>query len=159
MKKPDPQIGQIIRYDYLWRDERDRGRIEGAKERPCAVILATQKGEDGSQQVYVAPITHSPPLTGQRTIELPAQARTITGLDHERSWLVTSEANRVDWSDPGIVPAKPGQWLFGQLPRGIAQRAVQEVVELSRQRALRTVDRTREITPTRQRERDDGRER
>lgn len=35
--------------------------MEGAKDRPCAMIVALQRAEDGSQQVYVAPITHSPP--------------------------------------------------------------------------------------------------
>ncbi len=142
MKKPAPQIGQIIRYDYLWRDERDRGRIEGSKERPCAVVVAMQKGENGIQLVYVAPITHSSPQAGQRALEIPAQAKTITGLDEDRSWLVTSEVNRVDWSDPGIVPARPGQWLYGHLPRGIAKRALEDIVALSQQRALRKVDRT-----------------
>lgn len=109
MKKPEPQIGQIIRFDYLWRDDQGKGRKQGAKDRPCAVILALQRAENGSQQVYVAPITHSPPRDSQRVIEMPSQFNSLTGLDQERSWLVTSELNRVDWSDPGIVPARPGQ--------------------------------------------------
>lgn len=141
MKKPEPHIGQIIKFDYLWRDEQQRGRMEGAKERPCAVILAAEKGEDGSQTVYVAAITHSPPRGDQRTIEIPAQAKTMTGLDYERSWLVTSEVNRVDWSDPGIVPARPDQWLYGHLPRGIAKRAVEDVVAGSRVKLLGRVNR------------------
>ena len=144
MNKPAPQIGQIIRFDYLWRDERDRGRTEGAKERPCAVIVALQSAEDGPLRVYVAPITHSAPRDGESVIEIPSQFNTLTGLDHERSWLITSELNLVDWSDPGIVPAGPDRWLYGHLPRGIAQRALQEIVTLSRQRRLRPVDRAPE---------------
>lgn len=144
MKKPDPQVGLIVRFDYLWRDEQDQGHLDGAKDRPRAVIVALQRAEDGSQQVYVAPITHSPPRDGQRFIEMPSPFNSLTGLDHERSWLITSELNRVDWSDPGIVPARPSQWFYGSLPRGIAQRALKEVIELSRQRVLKTVDRAQE---------------
>ncbi len=142
MKKPAPQIGQIIRFDYLWRDEQERGRIEGAKDRPCAVIVALQRADDGSQRVYVAPITHSQPRDGLRAIEMPAQFNTLAGLDSERSWLITSELNRVVWSDPGIVPARPDRWFYGSLPRGIAQRALKEIVRLSRLGVLKSVDRT-----------------
>ncbi|MGE0665596.1 MAG: hypothetical protein AB7O49_03460 [Sphingomonadales bacterium] len=141
MTKPEPQIGQIIRYDYLWRDEREQGRVEGSKDRPCAVIVALQRHENGLQNVYVAPITHSPPLDGQPAIEIASQFRALTGLDHERSWLILTELNRVDWSDPGIVPVRPDQWFYGSLPRAIAQRALEQIVELHRKRALLTVDR------------------
>ena len=109
MKKPDPEVGQIIRFDYLWRDEAERGRIQGAKERPCAVIIALRREADGSQRVFLAPVTHSPPQKGQSAIEVPARFSAMTGLDESRSWLVVSEVNRVDWRDPGIVPAKSGE--------------------------------------------------
>lgn len=141
MKKPEPQIGQIIRFDYLWRDEAQQGRVEGAKERPCAVILAADKDDDGSRVVYVAPITHSAPRNQQQTIEIPAKDRRMTGLDYDRSWLITSEVNRVDWSDPGIVPAKKDQWLFGHLPRGVAKDAVNQVVAMSKNKLLGRVNR------------------
>lgn len=142
MRRPDAEIGQIVRFDYLWRDEARRGRIEGSKDRPCAVILAMARDDDGAKLVYLAPITHSPPIPGQSTVEIPHHARELTGLDDARSWLVTSEVNRVNWLDPGIVPARRGQWLVGHLPRGIARRAVDQVLELARKRILGRVDRT-----------------
>jgi hypothetical protein len=156
MKKPVPEIGQIIKYDYLWRDESDRERIEGAKERPCAVVLATEQTDTGSVHVYVAPITHSAPKLGQRAIEIPVQATKMTGLDEARSWLVTSEVNRVDWLDAGIVTVKNGQWLYGHLPRGIAKQAVRQVVDHWRSRTLRMVDRTKAISLNHARDDDNG---
>jgi hypothetical protein len=141
MKKPEPQLGQIIRFDYLWYDEHRRGREEGSKERPCGVILAAQKSDDGTQAVFIAPITHSPPKADQIAIEIPAQANTITGLDDQTSWLITSEVNKVDWNDPGIVPARKDKWLMGQLPRGIAQRALSEIREMAKTRALKSISR------------------
>ena len=137
MKKPDPEVGQIIRFDYLWCDEADRGRIEGAKDRPCAVIVARRREADGSQHVLLAPITHSSPQKGQAAIDIPARFSTMTGLDEARSWLIISEVNRVDWRDPGIVPAKQGQWLVGELPKSVTRQAVDTVLELARNRKLR----------------------
>ena len=35
MKKPEPETGLVIRYDFLWSHERDRGLDNGVTERPC----------------------------------------------------------------------------------------------------------------------------
>ena len=69
MKKPAPAIGLVIRYDFLWSHERDKGYQEGAKERPCVIVTAIVRKETGDTEVLVAPITHSPPASriGRRT--------------------------------------------------------------------------------------------
>ena len=41
-----PQAGLVIRYDYLWKSKHDAGRTDGVKNRPCAIILATQDKGD-----------------------------------------------------------------------------------------------------------------
>jgi hypothetical protein len=56
---PTPQPGLVLRYSYLWADEHDDGRKEGAKHRPCAILLATTTDE-GDLRVIVLPITHAP---------------------------------------------------------------------------------------------------
>jgi hypothetical protein len=120
MKKPDPQIGQIVRFDYLWRREAHSGLKDGLKIRPCAVIVARRRLDTGDFEVLLAPITHSPPSQPSEGYALPEQARPITGLDHQKSWLITSELNEVRWTDAGFTPARPEQWLVGQLPRRLA---------------------------------------
>ena len=35
-----PKNGAVIRYAYLWRDEKRRGLDEGRKDRPAAVLLS-----------------------------------------------------------------------------------------------------------------------
>ena len=42
-----PTAGLVIRYSFLWREEAARGIEEGAKDRPCAVILVTEDDPDG----------------------------------------------------------------------------------------------------------------
>ena len=141
MKKPNPEVGQIVRYDYLWRDEQLQGKIEGTKERPCAVIVAVQSQNDGSFTVLLAPITHSSKQANNAAIIIPEQAKTITGLDEDQSWLLTTEVNAVSWLDPGIVPAKKGQWIYGYLPRGIVRKAVDTILKFGREKKLKIIDR------------------
>jgi sugar phosphate permease len=37
---PEPIPGLVIRYSYLWHSEYVRGREEGQKDRPCAIVAA-----------------------------------------------------------------------------------------------------------------------
>lgn len=60
---PEPEVGLVVSYSYLWREEKERGQIEGRKDRPCAIVLAVDQSRPavGRKQVAVAPITHSQP--------------------------------------------------------------------------------------------------
>lgn len=141
MKKPEPLPGLVVRYDYLWRDERDRGHIDGLKERPCAVILVHATDDTGHKFVILAAITHSPPRISIDAIEIPARVRQALGLDHDRSWIVLTEVNRARWDDPGIVPAKPTSWEYGRLPLKLWGQLRDDIVARSRNRNLKIVDR------------------
>ncbi len=141
MKKPEPTPGLVIRYDYLWRDEQKGGREDGAKDRPCAVILAYEADENGNRSVILAAITHSPPRAAADAIEIPAKVKKHIGLDDERSWVVTTEINRVSWDDAGITPVKRGQWAYGMLPFKLWKLAQDGILERSQQRRLGIVER------------------
>lgn len=92
MSLPIPQPGLVIRYSYLWSAEAQAGKEEGAKDRPCAVILVIVD-EKGQRRVRVLPVTHSPPHDPEDGLEIPAVTKARLGLDGERSWIVISEAN------------------------------------------------------------------
>lgn len=118
MTWPTPQPGLVIRYSYLWRREADAGRDEGAKDRPCAVVLSVQDGE-GHLSVIALPITHSPPQPPDEGIELPLLTKRRLGLDSERSWVIVSEGNDFVWPGPDLR-CQPGQGpesaAYGFLP-------------------------------------------
>ena len=58
MPIPIPENGLVISYSYLWQNEYSAGKLEGFKNRPCAIILVVEKSE-AEQIVTVAPIlTH-----------------------------------------------------------------------------------------------------
>ena len=141
MKKPEPAPGLVIRYDYLWRDEHRKGREDGAKDRPCAVIVAYDADDSGNRFVILAAITHSPPRAAAEAIEIPAKVKSHLGLDDRRSWIVTTEINRASWDDAGIAPATRDQWAYGMLPFKLWKLARDGILERSRQKRLGIVER------------------
>jgi hypothetical protein len=56
MEFPQPEIGLVISYSYLWRDEAEAGHVEGRKNRPCAIVLVVQQAEGKAPVVTVVPI-------------------------------------------------------------------------------------------------------
>lgn len=112
MPLPRPEPGLVISYAYLWRHEYRRGREEGAKSRPCAIVLATMIEAD-DVVVTVAPVTHSPPEDPALAIELSAKVKRRLGLDDTPSWIIADEVNRFTWPGPDLRPisrATPGRF-------------------------------------------------
>ena len=118
-----PGVGAVIRYAYLWAADAERGREEGVKDRPCAVVI-TATDEDGALQLYVLPITHSPPDAADLAVELPLATKQRLGLDDQRSWIVTREYNRFIWPGPDIRPNASGEAVIGNLPASLIERAI-----------------------------------
>lgn len=118
MAFPAPVPGLVIRYSYLWQSEYERGQEEGVKDRPCAVVLATQS-EDGQKIVVVLPITHAQPDNPKLAIEIPNSVKRRIGLDDGRSWVLLAEANRFLWPGPDLRPSRhgdAGSVAYGMLP-------------------------------------------
>lgn len=144
MKIPKPEEGLVINYSYLWKHEADKGREEGRKDRPCAVVLAAK-----DDRVVVAPITHTPP-EGGKGIEIPLQVKNQLGLDHERSWLITNEVNHFKWPGPDLRPINrnnPDQMTYGKLPPTMTKAVKERIVSNARTRSLKQVDRDEGQTP------------
>lgn len=114
MSLPTPEPGLVIRYAYLWLREHRSGREEGAKDRPCTIVVATENRR-GITEVLVVPVTHSQPPDESAALEIPAAIKRSLGLDSQRSWVVLSESNRFDWPGPDLRRVG-GSMAFGVLP-------------------------------------------
>jgi len=118
MALPEPKPALVIRYNYLWADEKAQGATEGSKVRPCSIIVAAQNHE-GEQIVFAAPITHTKPSDPSFGIEVPAATRKRLGLDDEPCWVITTELNKFVWPGPDLRPlpnTNPKEWAYGFLP-------------------------------------------
>jgi hypothetical protein len=118
MSIPDPKLGLVLSYSYLWHHEHRAGRDEGVKNRPCVVVLAVLHPDGINTIIRVAPVTHSPPENPATAFELPAAVKRHLCLDAERSWVILDEVNEFGW--PGFdlrpVPRAPDSFAYGFLP-------------------------------------------
>jgi hypothetical protein len=83
---PEPEVGLVISYSYLWKEEEEQGMVEGRKDRPCATVLTIEVPAAESnrrKQVIVAPITHSPPHDPNVAVEIPPRVKEHLRLDGE----------------------------------------------------------------------------
>lgn len=112
---PHPVPGLVIRYSYLWKREADEGKVEGAKQRPCVVVVCVEDIE-GDTVVTVAPITHTKPTDPSESIELTSATRRRLGLDAAKNWIVASEVNSFFWPGPDLAPNAAGSYEYGELP-------------------------------------------
>jgi hypothetical protein len=141
---PEPLPGLVISYSYLWAEERRRGREEGLKNRPCAVIVVTQD-EDGEQVVTVLPISHAPQGDPTLAVEIPAAVKRRLKLDDARSWIVLSEANRFIWPGPDLRPVQAGDArsvAYGLLPFALFEEIRTKLIAAIRAKRVRVVPRT-----------------
>ncbi len=117
MTLPAPEPGLVISYAYVWRHERELGQEEGAKTRPCVIVLSVES-RDRTTRVTVAPITHRQPTGTTIGIAIPPRVKQHLGLDHALSWVILSEVNQFVW--PGYdlhpVPGDKKRFDYGFLP-------------------------------------------
>lgn len=144
MSLPAPRPGLVICYSYLWAEEHRGGREEGMKNRPCAIVAASQIIE-GRNVVTVIPITHSPPNDPTLAIEIPAAIKVNLGLDGQPSWIMVSETNDFLWPGPDLRPVpgiRPARFDYGMLPPRFYAHVRTLLLQANRQRRLRRVERT-----------------
>lgn len=145
MALPTPEPGLVIGYSYLWHHESLQGRVEGTKDRPCAIIVA-HKTVQGDTEILAVPVTHSEPDNPADGIEIPEATRRRLELnDDGRSWVVLSELNRFIWpgSDLRQVQNDPDiRYDYGLLPSGFFEQLKQQLLTLHREHSVATVKRT-----------------
>lgn len=144
MSPAAPQPGLVIRYSYLWARERDQGREEGVKDRPCAVLLATRT-DDGDLRVVVLPIAHAPPADPEAAVEIPLATKRRLGLDDDQSWIVLAEGNAFAWPGPDLrfsPGGGPESLAYGFLPAALFNTVRNRFLTLRETNRARIVSRT-----------------
>jgi hypothetical protein len=142
---PRPQPGLVIRYSYLWRSELLKGREEGVKDRPCAIVFALRVEDKKDERVWVVPITHSRPPNIDEAVELPIATKRRLGLDDDGAWVILSETNVFIWPGPDVrrVGDRGNESIvYGQLPPEFFSFLRKKLLALLKQRRVRMVPRT-----------------
>src|SRR5471030_686517 len=105
---PDPEVGLVIHFNYLWRREREQGRDNARYPQPCAIVVAQRRQSDGAVVVVVVLIIHSPPTGETKALELPRAVKQSLGLDEDSSWVVVDEVNEFAWPGYDLQPNAKG---------------------------------------------------
>ena len=139
MSLPDPERGLVVKYGYLWHADARDGHQEG-KDRPCLIVAVTAK-DDGRVIASVAPITHSQPRDSDSACPVPQQTAHRLGLDHDQSWIVTTEVNRFEWPGADLRPVSRDRWTYGFMPSGLQQAVQDQLRENVARQRLRATNR------------------
>ena len=136
MKVPDPTPGLVIHYSFLWSHERRSGRLEGSKDRPCAIVVAARRQGQGLQTI-VAPITHRLPDEPASSLEIPDHICRRLGLDAARHWLRFDELNHFWWPGYDLRRLPDGSYDYGMLPRALFEELLRGI--MNRRKAHRQI--------------------
>lgn len=105
------------------------------------MIVHTRLNEYGETEVYIAPITHSPPEVPEKAVVIPSATKARLGLDSERSWIITTEVNRFIWPGPDIRSVPSGAMTYGQLPAAMTRDVIQQIKANAQDRSVATMER------------------
>ncbi|PRH84214.1 hypothetical protein C5L14_28435 [Labrys okinawensis] len=89
---PKPRSGDLWHYDYLWRRQHGAGETEGRKARPVSLV-AVVVDKAGKTNLFILPITSSPPSPDRLALEVPKLERRRAGLDDMPLWVMLDEYN------------------------------------------------------------------
>lgn len=132
---PEPPVGHVIAYEYLWASQAD-SREDGRKTYPAAIILS-QQNAGPAPITYALGISHTPPIPGRRALQVPPKLKRWLGLDTESSWIYTDEINIFVWPGPDLCPADrlshlpqaKGTCVIGPLPDDWFRTVLDHVAE------------------------------
>ncbi|WP_299758387.1 type II toxin-antitoxin system PemK/MazF family toxin [uncultured Boseongicola sp.] len=114
-----PEVGLVIRYDFLFKEDRDRGYQSG-KDRPNSIVVSARIQGHGDQRNLVVPITHTPPLHASEGIEVPLKIAHHLGLDDRQMWVKVNDMNSFTWEKGriphGVTAVSHDRQAYGVLP-------------------------------------------
>ncbi len=87
------------------------------------------------------PITHTKPPSPDEAKEIPHDVKKRLGLDHEKSWIITTELNRFTWTGPDIRRTPSGEFAYGYLSPGLTKKTRDQIQSHSREKRMAIIDR------------------
>jgi hypothetical protein len=105
------------------------------------VLVHTRQNEHGETEVYIAPVTHTPPEVPERAMQIPSATKARLCLDVRASWIITTEVNRFIWPGPDIRTVPGGTAAYGYLPANMTRDLIQQIKGNARDRSLLVIGR------------------
>ena len=122
MPLPQPKLGLVVHYGFVWAGTGRRPPPDAGKSRPCLIVDLDSTSEPaiGGRSILritYLPISHVPPRTGEQALPIPPRVAQHLGLTQQASFLYTSYAVEDDWPfDLDSIPGEPGRFDYGFIP-------------------------------------------
>jgi hypothetical protein len=122
MPLPEPKLGLVVQYGFVWATANPRAAPDAGKDRPCVIVdlEAVEEPEMKNRvvmRVTYLPISHVAPRGDEAAIEIPALVARHLGLTAQRSYLYTCYAVEDDWPfDLANIPGVAGRFDYGFIP-------------------------------------------
>lgn len=122
MPLPQPALGLVVQYGFIWAAASRRAPPDAGKERPCLIVDLEEVAEPGLGarpvlRVTYVPISHVAPRRNEHGIAIPPRVAQHLSLSAERSYVYTSYAVEDDWPfDLARVPGSPDRFDYGFVP-------------------------------------------
>ncbi|MBO6687584.1 MAG: hypothetical protein JJ931_05335 [Henriciella sp.] len=143
----EPEFGLVVRYDFLFKHDEDRGAQEGAVLRKCVIVGRLKENADGNREYALLPISHLPPHDRNHAVRIQPDDAKPLGLDN-RSWIKTNTVNWVEWPKnglpEGIKAVSENQLGIGFMSAEVVRSSRQQLNQNLRARGFERVKRPHE---------------
>ena len=120
MPLPQPELGLVVHYGFVWSGVDRRPPPDVGKDRPCLIVdLFEVEDTPGRKTLRVTylPFSHAAPREGESAKLISSRVANHLGLTTEKSYLYTTYACEDDWPfDLSPVPGHMGRFHYGLVP-------------------------------------------
>jgi hypothetical protein len=119
---PQPALGLVVHYGFVWAGADRRAPPDTGKSRPCLIVDLETVAEPslGSRlvtRVTYLPISHTASRDSEHAVAVPPRVALHLGLTSQTSYIYTSYAVEDDWPfDVAQVPGAEGKFDYGPIP-------------------------------------------
>jgi hypothetical protein len=122
MPLPEPRLGLVVRYGFVWAAPDRKTPVDSGKDRPCLIVGLRSsaepalKGRIVTRATYL-PMSRTPPRAGEGSLAIPARVAEHLGLANGRSFIYTTYAVEDDWPlDIAPLSGEPDRFHYGFIP-------------------------------------------
>jgi hypothetical protein len=130
MPLPQPELGLVVHYGFVWSSADRRPPPDAGKDRPCLIVDLFEIEEPPGRKtlrVTYLPISHTEPRDGESAKLISPRVANHLKLSVEKSYLYTSYACEDDWPfDLSQVPGQKGRFDYGLIPPALFNAVVDD---------------------------------
>jgi len=130
MALPQPELGLVVHYGFVWSGADRRPPPDAGKDRPCLIVdifeIEEAPGRKTLRVTYL-PISHTEPRDSENAKLISPRVANHLELTNQKSYLYTSYACEDDWPfDLAQVPGQQGRFHYGVIPPALFDAVIDE---------------------------------